>query len=202
MTFDWSFRRREKKSAAEASARVEAALRELSDAVSEIAKNQFQLTALVESQAETVEEAAESISGSLAWAGEKRNEEESRQQEEKTLAAILREFLPVVDGLDRIAAFVNQNREIKGLSFGPSLVEGLSALAHRTAQALAALGVRRLPAAGQPFDPHRHHAVKAVAVTDPELDGQVLEEITAGYEVRGRMLRHATVVVAVKKEQV
>ncbi|MDA8335600.1 MAG: nucleotide exchange factor GrpE [Peptococcaceae bacterium] len=205
MRFDLSFlnRPRGKEShdpLAEGLARVEEALKELTGTVSQVTKGQFQLTALVESQAETLEETAGNINEGLARAGEQMDTQVSREQEEKALAVLLREFLPVLDGLDRILEFVNQNQEITRISFGPSLVEGLKSLADRAAQALAALGVKRLPATGRPFDPHRHHAVKAVPVTDPELDGRVLQEVMAGYEMRGRVVRYASVVVAVRQE--
>lgn len=180
--------------------RLEATLRELTAAVSKVAKGQFQLAALVESQAETLEETAENISGSLSRSRRMDDDDLARQLEEKTLVSLLKEFLPVVDGLERILRFVTQNREINNLSFGSSLVEALRALADRTGQALAAQGVTRIPATGRPFDPYRHHAVKTVAVDDPELAGRVLEEVMSGYEARGKVVRYASVVVAVKEQ--
>jgi len=177
--------------------RVEAALAGLTDAVARIAKAQFQMTALVESQAETLEEAVEQITAGLTQRQEREERESDRESEQKALTAFLREFLPVVDGLDRVLAFVRQNRELEAVSFGPSLIQALAALADRTRQALAALGVTRIPTVGASFDPYRHHAVKAVPAADPGLADRVVEEVVAGYEARGRIVRHASVVVAV-----
>ena len=181
----------------EALERVEAALSELTTAVSQVTKSQFQMTALVESQAETLEEAVEQINESLAQKRERENQEQNRESLEAALAAVLREFLPVVDGLDRILAFVRQNQELEALSFGPSLAQALAALADRARQALAAMGVTRIPTIGAGFDPYRHHAVKAVAATEPGMSNRVVGEIMAGYEARNRIVRHASVVVAV-----
>jgi len=177
--------------------RFQTTLSELSAAVAQITKSQFQMTALVESQADTLEEAVEQIKESLAQKREREYQEKTRADDDKALAALLREFLPVVDGLDRIMAFVRQNGELNGLSFGPALAQGLAALVERTRQALAALGVTRIQTVGASFDPYRHHAVKAVTASDPGMINRVVEEIMAGYETRDRVVRPASVVVAV-----
>jgi molecular chaperone GrpE len=52
----------------------------------------------------------------------------------------------------------------------------------------------RIDAVGQSFNPEFHEAV-ATITTDAE-QGTVVEEVEAGYTLRGRLLRPARVIVA------
>ncbi len=61
--------------------------------------------------------------------------------------------------------------------------------------ALAKLGVRPIPAKGEPFDPHYHEAVELVETTDVP-DHEILEELQRGYKFKDRLLRPAMVKVA------
>jgi len=200
MKLDFSFLRRPKPPDryAEELAGIGATLSELTEAVTKVTKSHFQLASLVESQAETLEEALGNIEESLA--GRRRLDEEREKEElvEQSLGSLAKEFLPVLDGLERIGHFLAQNQEITTLSCGPPLIEALRAVADRSRQALAALGVSRVPALGRPFDPHLHHAIKTVATDDPEMDGRVVEEVVSGYQAGSRVLRYPSVVVAVK----
>ena len=60
---------------------------------------------------------------------------------------------------------------------------------------LTKLGVRAIPAKGEPFDPRFHEAIEMVETTDAP-DHQVLEELQRGYKVKDRLLRPAMVKVA------
>jgi len=61
--------------------------------------------------------------------------------------------------------------------------------------ALAKLGVRAIPAKGEPFDPHVHEAIEMVETSDAP-DHEVLEELQRGYKFKDRLLRPAMVKVA------
>ncbi|WP_414708402.1 nucleotide exchange factor GrpE [Ramlibacter sp.] len=54
-----------------------------------------------------------------------------------------------------------------------------------------------IPAEGQKFDPHVHHAVEMVPAEDVQ-DHTVMQELRRGYNFKGRLLRPAMVKVAVK----
>ena len=58
------------------------------------------------------------------------------------------------------------------------------------------LGIRRVPALGQAFDPHLHEAVTTIATSDPAQDGMVTGVITEGYAIGEEVLRPALVAVA------
>jgi molecular chaperone GrpE len=61
---------------------------------------------------------------------------------------------------------------------------------------LEGMGVRRIEADGQPFDPALHEAVTAVPVSDADRDGQVVGVIRQGYRINDEVLRPAAVAVA------
>ncbi len=64
----------------------------------------------------------------------------------------------------------------------------------RLDETLARRRVRRLPAVGEPFDPHRIHAVELTR--DPERpNGQVVAELRPGWLLDDALLRPAEVVV-------
>jgi molecular chaperone GrpE len=61
--------------------------------------------------------------------------------------------------------------------------------------AMRGLGLTRIPAEGKLFDPNLHEAIEVVETTDAQ-DGEVVEEIHAGYKLGDRLLRPAKVLVA------
>jgi len=60
--------------------------------------------------------------------------------------------------------------------------------------------VQRIEATGKPFDPNYHQAIERVE-TDEHADGAVIEVLQPGYVFHGRVLRPATVRVAVAPEE-
>jgi molecular chaperone GrpE (heat shock protein) len=74
-------------------------------------------------------------------------------------------------------------------------LEGLLLVERRLLAVLEREDVRPIPALGQPFDPDRHLAV-AVTVDSRVADGTVVAEERRGYSLGSRVLRHAEVVVA------
>jgi molecular chaperone GrpE len=64
------------------------------------------------------------------------------------------------------------------------------------------LGLEEVPGAGAKFDPNLHEALTLVPVTDPALDGVVLEVFSAGYRIGGRLIKAARVVVGQYQEPV
>ena len=76
-----------------------------------------------------------------------------------------------------------------------SLVEGQDATLKLLTRALEKIGVRTIDPLGEPFDPARHEAMLAQESTTAE-PGSVLQVVQPGYEINGRLLRPARVIVA------
>lgn len=102
---------------------------------------------------------------------------------------LLRDFLPIVDNLERVLGFDVEEGQWKGFQEGIQLV--LSEI-HKT---LANYGVQPIEARGQAFDPNLHEAMQRLE-TDEHPTDTVVDEFQKGYLYRGRLLRPSRVVVA------
>ena len=97
------------------------------------------------------------------------------------------ELLPVKDSLE--AAVQSAAAEPK------SLREGQQATLQLLSRALEKVGVKLIDPQGEPFDPARHEAMMMQESPTAE-PNSVLQVIQPGYELNGRLLRPARVIVA------
>ena len=100
------------------------------------------------------------------------------------------ELLPVRDSLElAVQSAAQPEVDVR------SLKQGQEATLQLLAKALERLGVTPIQAAGEPFDPTRHEAMLAQesAAASP---GTVLQVVQSGYELNGRVIRPARVIVA------
>ena len=98
------------------------------------------------------------------------------------------ELLPVKDSLELAV-------QSAGKADVASLKEGQEATLQLLDKALQKLGVKVIDPAGEPFDPERHEAMMAQESKTAEPDS-VLQVVQPGYELNGRLLRPARVIVA------
>lgn len=113
-------------------------------------------------------------------------EEAERRAEERALRALLEIF----DNVER--ARFHSERD-------PSqILGGLQMIVEQFRRQLVRVGFERIPATrGTPFDPEVHEAV--VHVDDEDVpEGAVVEEVSAGFKLRGRLFRPARVTVAAR----
>ena len=99
----------------------------------------------------------------------------------------LSQILPVLDNLERAAAFENADAE--------ALKKGLELTLKSFSETLEKMGVREIEALGKTFDPNLHNAVMHV---DDEAFGEseVVEVFAKGYARGDKVLRHSMVKVA------
>ncbi len=116
----------------------------------------------------------------------KRTERELALQRQREREAVLRDWLPVLDNLER--ALMHQDTATL-----ESLLEGVQAVHRQATAILSHYGVRRMQTVDTPFDPERHEAI-ACAPGCPE--GAVLDEVNPGYQMGETVLRPAQVIVA------
>ena len=95
---------------------------------------------------------------------------------------------PILDDFERATKTESSDKE-----FG----KGMQMIYQRFYDSLKKLGLEPIISAGQPFDPHVHHAVEMVE-TNEAPDHTVLDEFQRGYNFKGRLLRPAMVKVAVE----
>ena len=110
-----------------------------------------------------------------------------RNAEAEARAQVAREWLPVIDNLERALQHAQADPR--------SIIEGIQAVRQQALSVLGRLGFARRDDTGAMFDPARHDAVASRA--DPGAPpGMVVEVVRPGYGDRDHQLRPAQVVVA------
>lgn len=117
----------------------------------------------------------------------KRATKEQQDFREYALADAIKSLLPTLDSFERALQASKQEKS--------ELRSGVELIYKQLQDALAKLGVRPIPAKGEPFDPRLHEAIETVETTEAE-DHQVLEELQRGYKLKDRLLRPAMVKIA------
>ena len=104
------------------------------------------------------------------------------------------ELLPVKDSLELAVASAEQDASDPSAAVR-SMASGQEATLKLLAKAFDKLGIREIDPRGEPFDPARHEAVlmQDSATAEPN---SVLQVVQRGYEINGRLLRPARVIVA------
>jgi len=101
-------------------------------------------------------------------------------------ADAIKSLLPVIDSFERALQAKSEPGDFRS---------GIELIYKQLQDALAKLGVRAIPAKGEPFDPRYHEAIEMVETSDAA-DHEVLEELQRGYKFKDRLLRPAMVKVA------
>jgi len=103
---------------------------------------------------------------------------------------LLKELLPVLDNLQRALQHANQSGSANGL------VQGVELTCKQYLEVLSKFGVTPIPSVGLPFDPAVHRAVATVEAKG-HAPNTIVEEYEKGYYLNDRVLRPASVTVAV-----
>ncbi len=117
----------------------------------------------------------------------KRAAREQQEHRDYAVTDAVRAILPILDSFDRALAVANPD--------SADFRSGIELINKQLHDALVKLGLRPIPAKGEPFDPHLHQAIEMVD-TEDEKDQHVLDELQRGYKLKDRLLRPAMVRVA------
>jgi molecular chaperone GrpE len=98
----------------------------------------------------------------------------------------IKSLLPVLDSFERALQTKSEAADFRS---------GVELISKQLQDALLKLGVRPIPAKGEPFDPRYHEAIEMVESNEAP-DHEVLEELQRGYKFKDRLLRPAMVKVA------
>jgi molecular chaperone GrpE len=150
---------------------------------------------VMESELETVRaEAAEMKATAQRLQAEfenfrKRMAREREDERNRAAERVVEELLPALDNLERAIDHTTAGGDLK------HLLGGVEAVHKQILGVLAKEGAAPVDPFGQPFDPTKHHAV--AQKEDSEVpEGTVVEVYQKGYEMHGRMVRSAMVVVS------
>lgn len=161
----------------------------------DLSENEQQLQAEIEALQTQVEEAeakaAENLDGwqrsQAEFINYKNRVQRDRELDYASMKGdIIRKILPVLDDLERSLAHRPE---------GDSWANGMELIARKFQNILEAEGVKRIEAAGKPFDPNFHEAISSEPSEDVE-SGHVIEVMQNGYMLGERVIRPAMVRVA------
>jgi molecular chaperone GrpE len=105
------------------------------------------------------------------------------------LEKFAQELLPVWDSLELAVQNAGKASDVR------TLVQGQEATLQLLSKALKKIGVAAINPQGEPFDPARHEAMMAQESSTAE-PNSVLQVVQPGYELNGRVLRPARVIVS------
>jgi molecular chaperone GrpE len=118
----------------------------------------------------------------------KRTDRERRELSDAIAMDVVRDFLPVVDDLERAIAAAADSAD-------PGLRAGVELIHRQMLDALRRRGVEVILTVGQDFDPAWHEALTSEPA-EGRRDGEITQEIRRGYRIGPRLLRPAMVKVA------
>lgn len=104
---------------------------------------------------------------------------------------LLKDFLPVVDDLERVVSASNK------ASLDPqsqAVIDGVKLVSKKFLDQLEKHGVTSFDSQGKSFDPNLHEAVQQVASSQQM--GTVVDQLQRGFMLGGRLLRPALVTVS------
>lgn len=104
-------------------------------------------------------------------------------------ASVLKDLLVVLDDFERAIANNEKLEDIK------SIREGFKLIQHKMVTILQSKGLEFVESKGETFDADKHEAVTNIAVTDESQKGKVIDVLERGYNLHGKPLRFAKVVV-------
>jgi len=117
----------------------------------------------------------------------KRSAREQQEFREYALADAVKELLPTLDSFERALQTSGSDKsDFRG---------GVELIYKQLQDALIKLGLRPIPARGEPFDPHLHQAIEMVETREAP-DQHVVDELQRGYKLKDRLLRPSMVRVA------
>jgi molecular chaperone GrpE len=121
----------------------------------------------------------------------KRARRDQADGEMQAKESVLRDFLEIVDSLERATVVWADGQEIDA----KSVRDGVELVLRQFRSKLERYDVKPMEATGVPFDPRMHEAVSQIpsATVTP---GLVLHELQKGYLIGEKLLRPAMVVVA------
>jgi len=154
------------------------------------------LRAKLEAQTEAAREAQDRALRTLADFDnyKKRTQKEQAEQIKLANERLIKEWLPVLDNLERAMVAAEESRDFD------KMLEGVGLIHRQQMAVLSRFGVRVIESLNQPFDPLYHQSISQVEVDTPEKENRVITEVQKGYLLYERVLRPALVVVGQLKK--
>ncbi len=101
---------------------------------------------------------------------------------------LISKLLESLDNFSRAIESAKNSSDLKSFQSGVELIYS------QLADILSKEGLEEIKALGERFDPHLHEAVLQIESDQPE--GSIVDEISKGYKLNGKVIRHSKVVVS------
>lgn len=99
-------------------------------------------------------------------------------------------LLPIIDDFERGLTAVNESGDAEAVK------EGMTLIYNKFVKYLEQNGVKVIPTDGTDFDTEYHEAIAMMPAADDSQRGKVVDTVSKGYTLNGKVIRHAKVAVA------
>jgi molecular chaperone GrpE len=119
----------------------------------------------------------------------KRNAKERLELIQTAGKDVIKDLLDVLDDCDRAQKQLETSQDIQVIK------EGVSLVFNKLRNILAAKGLKPMETKNVEFDPDLHEAITEIPAPAEGLKNKVIDEVTKGYYLNDKIIRHAKVVV-------
>lgn len=102
---------------------------------------------------------------------------------------VITDLLDVLDDFERAEKQFETDEDINHVK------EGLTLIFNKLRNKLQSKGLKPMEAVGKDFDADLHEAITEIPAPSENLKGKVIDEVTRGYYLNDKIIRHAKVVV-------
>ena len=102
---------------------------------------------------------------------------------------VLTDILPIIDDLERAQQGMDKMTDVEAVK------EGVNLIIDKFAKFMKSQGVEPIETKEKDFDVNYHEAITMIPAPAPELKGKVIDCVTTGYTMNGKVIRYAKVVV-------
>lgn len=99
-------------------------------------------------------------------------------------------LLPIVDDFERGLGATKDTAD------GAAVREGMELIYNKLVKYMESNGVKAMQTTGEPFDADLHEAIAQVPAQADDQKDKIIDTVSKGYTINGKVLRHAKVVVA------
>jgi molecular chaperone GrpE len=102
---------------------------------------------------------------------------------------VITALLEVLDDCDRAEKQLNKSDNLDQVR------EGIQLVFNKLRNSLHARGLKEMKSVGEAFNPDFHEAITEIPVTDPAMEGRIVDEVEKGYYLNDKIIRFSKVVV-------
>ena len=119
----------------------------------------------------------------------KRNAKERLELIQTAGKEVIKDLLDVLDDCDRAQKQLETSEDLKVIK------EGVSLVFNKLRNVLTSKGLKPMETIKTDFNPDLHEAITEIPAPSEELKDKVVDEVTKGYYLNDKLIRHAKVVV-------